>query len=300
MDFLVAAVKDLADDRPSTRLKFGLVSLFIGIEVLLKVRLAREHWSLVFENVSKANKIAHKNGNFKSIHFNGAINRLSSICSVKFTEDQEKALDRLRNERNKLIHIGYMDQQSRLRPVAAKTLDFVITFISEELEPDGLEEGTADLLDQIRSGLATIRHYVIRRRQSIKPILDASRSRIVQCPRCLENAMIFHGVEPKCAFCDHTPVGENAADLFVHDVLGISMYEVVSKGGEWPLHMCSECGKNALIEGVDRILSMPQRWACFACGIVVSDEDVWPCVSCDDPVIAPDGPPVFCDMCSYT
>ncbi len=300
MDFLVAAVNDLADDVPSPKLKFGLVNLVTGMEILFKVRLAREHWSLVFSNVNQADRAHLGTGDFRSVSLEDSIKRLGSVCAIQFTPEHERAFNVIRGERNKVLHMGYVSQQSQLRPVVAKTLDFLISFISNELEPNGLTEETNDLLEQIRSGLAQIRHYVDERTRTIRPTLETAYSTIVQCPLCLEVAMMFDGGRAKCEFCGFADDGENAANMFAHNILELSKYRVVKQGGEWPVRQCPECGRSAFVEGLDSMSSHPTRWVCFSCGTEAADEDVLPCVRCNEPVITSEGPYALCDFCSLT
>ena len=300
MDFLVDAVGDLADDVPASRLKFGLVNLFTGIEILLKTRLERENWKLVFANVCEANRGDHKTGDFRSVGVKAAINRLKSECGVHFQEEHKQALELVRKERNKIIHIGYMGNPLQLRPVAAKTLAFLISFISEELEPDGLTREIGELLEGIRSGLTGIQHFVTERSREIQPTLAASYSPIVQCPYCLEKAMSSDGGRSKCEFCGVTEEGEDIADLFAHNVLELSKYRIVTHGGEWPVHQCPECGHSAFVEGVEGTTLHSTRWVCFSCGVEAEDREVWPCLRCNEPVVTEEGPSAFCATCRYT
>jgi len=53
------------------RIKYAVLHLFAGIELVLKERLRREHWSLIFEKTDKANKLSLDKGDFVSVNFNG-------------------------------------------------------------------------------------------------------------------------------------------------------------------------------------------------------------------------------------
>jgi hypothetical protein len=53
---------------PSARdLKYAVLHLQAATEVLLKVRLIREHWTLVFKNPDKATLVSYASGDFISI-----------------------------------------------------------------------------------------------------------------------------------------------------------------------------------------------------------------------------------------
>ena len=297
LDFLTVAVTDLADHQERTKLKFGLVNLFTGIEILLKVRLAREHWSLVFRDVSKASKPARKTGDFRSVEFDSAIDRLSSICDVQFSKEHRQALRAVSNDRNALMHIGYMSHPSSVRPIAAKALNFMISFIADELEPYGIPEDASAFVERLRNGLSDINHFVDERTRTISPLLQASTTAVVQCCMCFEFATTIDGGVAKCEFCEFVTSGEDAAYRYVRTILGLTMSDVLQKGGTWPVHTCKECDEFAFVEMPERVTGIDTHWACFACGVEAKDKDVMPCTGCHEPMIITSGSGVFCSDC---
>ncbi len=83
LDYILDAVEQLQGKRPSKkRIKFGIVHLWSGIELLLKRRLMDEHWSLIFRDINKADKKALESGEFISVYFDDAVARLRKICGV--------------------------------------------------------------------------------------------------------------------------------------------------------------------------------------------------------------------------
>lgn len=77
--------------------KFSILHVAQGVELLLKERLAREHWVLVFEKVDKPA------AGERTVGFDGAIQRLEGICKVHL--DKYKAgLQALKNARNEMEH----------------------------------------------------------------------------------------------------------------------------------------------------------------------------------------------------
>lgn len=77
IDFILNAVTQLSNPAPSlSQIKYSILHLSSGIELLLKQRLFNEHWSLIFANVDRADKILLQKGDFKSVDFGESLNRL--------------------------------------------------------------------------------------------------------------------------------------------------------------------------------------------------------------------------------
>jgi hypothetical protein len=90
-------------------LKYALLHLCSSIEVLFKVRLKQEHWSLVFANVNKADNEAQDDGEFESVAFHDLMDRLVRICKIDLSEEQRRQLTNLRKRRNRMEHFGTVD-----------------------------------------------------------------------------------------------------------------------------------------------------------------------------------------------
>ena len=64
LDFLESAVEHLANDRERD-LSYAAMHLNAAVETLLKARLAREHWTLVVENVDQARRSRYEEGDIR-------------------------------------------------------------------------------------------------------------------------------------------------------------------------------------------------------------------------------------------
>jgi hypothetical protein len=58
LDYLKSVIEHLRDKPDQRNLKYAVLHLQAAVEVLLKARLIREHWSLVFEKPSAASSAA--------------------------------------------------------------------------------------------------------------------------------------------------------------------------------------------------------------------------------------------------
>lgn len=79
--FLSAAEYARQDDVRS--LKYSLLHSVASIELVLKARLFKEQWPLIFADVDKADLSALKSGDFKSADSQTVIERLKKIATVR-------------------------------------------------------------------------------------------------------------------------------------------------------------------------------------------------------------------------
>lgn len=88
---------------------------------------------------------------------------------------------------------------------------------------------------------------------------------VVTCPFCKEDANIDDGFH--CNHCGKTASGPEAARAYVEDYLGISEYQTVKDGGDWPISHCDECGTEAFVDyGEVEAFEGGIRGQCFQCG----------------------------------
>jgi len=76
-------------------LKYALIHLCSGIELVLKERLRQEDWKLVFADQDKATEEAYKSGEFFSVDFKGLQDRLEENCGIDLTPEQKADLKEL-------------------------------------------------------------------------------------------------------------------------------------------------------------------------------------------------------------
>jgi len=110
LDYLQSVIEHLRDDPDERDLKYAVLHLQAAVEVLLKVRLVREHWSLIFEKPSAATSAALVGGDFKSITLEDTLTRLTNIAGVEVPKLAQQQFQRLANKRNKLQHFGLSEQ----------------------------------------------------------------------------------------------------------------------------------------------------------------------------------------------
>jgi hypothetical protein len=82
--------------------KYSILHFAIAVELLLKARLAIEHWSLVvLKNPNKTNYIK---GDFISVNLDEAVKKLREVVGANITVAEHKAFKKISSHRNKVIH----------------------------------------------------------------------------------------------------------------------------------------------------------------------------------------------------
>lgn len=251
LDYLLSAIEQL-EQRTERSLKYSIIHLFAGIELLLKERLSREHWSLIFQDIGQASKARLNSGDFKSVDFSTSTMRLTDIAGVSFQKHQLKHVDSLRQLRNRIQHfhtsIGQTDATSRL----AQGMNFVIHFITNEMAD--LNASHKSDLDKVHQSLATFNEYVRCRSHEITDQLLRFVS-TVWCPRCDQNTLGLGNGNPICPFCGFTDepieaLAASAGDAVIghcpHCTGPMGEYCYADDDKPFVLFICFCCGKSAV------------------------------------------------------
>ena len=283
LEHLTAAPStDKADDgRQKRHLKYALIHLCSGIELVFKERLRQEGWELVFEDPNKATDEAYQSGDFKSVFFNTAQERLEEQCGVIFTPQQTTDLKAFRTRRNRVEHFNAVDTLLALQSSTAQMVSFLVDFVEQNFEVDEFEDEERELLDKIRGSLSACAAVVQERLASLEPEIENLHS-VVQCPSCLQRAMNADGGTVKCLFCHYAPEPAEAAEAYVVNVLGYRDRFLVEKdGGEWPIRICPECGDDTFVTAVAGRFDA-EDFYCFNCGLEYGSGDMEICHYCNE------------------
>jgi len=235
IDFIRSAVEHLRTDADPRELKYGVVHLSSGVEIVLKERLQREHWSLVFEKVDKADMGCLRSGDFVSVGLDQAQDRLSKICGVRFGTECSEKLRQLNKIRNRLMHFAVDEEIGSVRAVAASVISCILDFIAQELGSAELTPEVDADLGVIRTGLSDIEEFVRERWRRIESQREGLTGELI-CPRCFQAAAyVDDGLT--CLFCNYSAPGEEAAREFALSVLGHRYYDT-KDGYERPVRTC--------------------------------------------------------------
>ena len=102
-DFLREAVKYAKVSSPRDW-KYAALHLWSALELLLKALLETEHWSLLFEDVNKASRKKLEEGDFQTVRFDTALERIGGIVGISILDRDLRYLRQLRDLRNRMTH----------------------------------------------------------------------------------------------------------------------------------------------------------------------------------------------------
>lgn len=260
-------------------IKYAILHLSSGIELVFKHRLLKENWTYIFADMNKSNKHAFENGDFKSVDSINSIDRLKNLCDVIFTRDEEKTLETLRKKRNKIEHFEIEDSVESAEAIMTESLSLILNFIARHTDIELLSFEEEELLEQIKRYTLKLEEVVSAREEVIK--LSAKKDRafekLITCPECLKEHLISD-CENGCLFCYYSDTPEDAAEAYISNVLGISHYSCAKDGGEYPLYECFECEENSMVYDQDN-----EIFICFNCGSSTDSSNVRSCSDCGRP-----------------
>lgn len=285
LDYILDAAKRLEETEPqSTSLKYAIVHLWSGLELLLKKRLMDEHWSLIFRDINKAKYTALESGDFVSVYFDEMLVRLRDICGVDL-DRHKQTLNNLREERNRLEH--FQIEISRVAAISKllKVWSFILDFCSSHLFL-GSNKRTQEMFEEIRATMVFYKEFIDSRLNEISPDLIANEKKqypatVVQCPECFQNAMLLAQDEEesaKCLFCSSILPSGTVMEMWL---------------GTWNMQgpfVCLECGTQSLCRD-------NSNWICFCCGRKWSLDEFERCSQCDSGVYPPPSSDTLCEYC---
>jgi hypothetical protein len=115
-DFLVRSIDEL-ERYP----KYSVIHFYSAIELFVKARLLKEHWTLIVAKPDVADKAKFQRGDFQSVGLKDANERLTKITADGLLDEELKCFDGLRQERNQMVHFAHAAQGDG--DAAAKEMD---------------------------------------------------------------------------------------------------------------------------------------------------------------------------------
>ena len=204
LDYLVSAAELAERDNPRGW-KYAILDLANGMELLLKARLDREDWRLLFADPQKADRASLQKGDFISTNFKQTCDRLEEKAKVAIGEADKRNLDALRKLRNRFTHYSAVVDSAAVRSLVAKCMNFSIEFCQQE----GLVVD-ATQLQEIHRLLNGFQDFVDERNSAIAAELIGFF--IWYCPTCWQSAIIVDVDDNKCRFCSVVPDPEGLAE----------------------------------------------------------------------------------------
>lgn len=270
LDFILKGLEELENYEGCGEvncLKYVVLHIDAGIELILKSKILEEHWSLAFEQPQNAKVKAYQEGDFSSVTLASSIKRLRDICDIQISKEEEDKITALHKKRNIMQHFGINDTEVSIRGVVAAALEVMMVFIHNYLDEGELTESEQSMIKSIKENIIVLQTYINQRMAALKPELSKYKEPwISECSNCGQRAAIFDKEFPgiRCLFCEYEHNSEDdpagVADEFAEYFLGLSGYQCAQDGEEWPIYDCPACNT------IDAYILTGTFSLCVSCG----------------------------------
>lgn len=159
--------------------KFSTVNFAVAVELFLKSRLMREHWSLLIEKTDSADRNQFFQGSSKTINPDTAVQRLAKIAGDPVPEDARKAFQAIAKHRNRMVHFVHggfkretQKDQAELEQVVAEQCH-----AWRQLQVL-LEKNWASFFEDFKTDIASIEQKMQRHREYLKAKFDSKSKEI--------------------------------------------------------------------------------------------------------------------------
>ena len=149
-------------------LKYAILSLGAGLELLLKERLRREDWRLLFSDLSSAEEAVYRSGDFYSVGVWKTMDRLEEVAGIEISEVQRSYVVNLREQRNPLEHFRIRQTREAVSAAASAALGFALDFVARHLDEDSMSAELQGELEEIREALPALEEFVSHRLHEVE------------------------------------------------------------------------------------------------------------------------------------
>jgi hypothetical protein len=188
-----------------TNYKFAITHISQGIELILKERLSREHWVLIFEKIEKPKG--------KTVDFDCSVERLQTICNVSL-DKYIKELRSIKKTRNDIEHYKVKLSKDEALTLIGSIVPFLVEFLENELDvklSDLLEQEIWQELLQIKEVYAKVKMQADEKVEALRwNEKDGGYHPIWSCASCGELYMVenedadrHEPAQAKCLLCNH-------------------------------------------------------------------------------------------------
>jgi len=182
LDLLRQSAKDLARNP-----KFSVAHFAAGVEILLKARLFREHWSLILTRPEKADLTRFVQGDIHSIAIGDALGRLADVVGESFTKEERAALEAVGRHRNQVLHfyhpkIARPEASALIAAEQSKAWFYLHRLLVGRWNAHF--RGAKRTILGIDKAFRKNRHYLLGRFAAVSPELQGLGSTIRHCAIC--------------------------------------------------------------------------------------------------------------------
>ncbi len=191
LNFLDKAREEMENSQP----QFSIVSFWTAVEILLKVPLVQEHWTLVCsgKNISRKKYIS---GDFLSVTYDETCSRLGDILEKPLDKKVIKIFDKIRKHRNRVVHFYHPSfTDDDLNQILYEQADAWFALNRLMLNYFHEKPSNSILIARLRSHesimLRNSQFYISAKFNYIQPKLEKLKNeecKITLCPHCDKNS----------------------------------------------------------------------------------------------------------------
>lgn len=187
----------LKDSPTQGELKLSVLLVAQSVELLLKERLKREHWSLIFTKVEQAGNL-----NANTVTIDEAIKRLEQIAHVKLDEEERDTISLLSDIRNRIQHYEIEITFEEVLGKDHAAIAFITRFLKDEFQRDIRDYFEQDDVQKLISIDEALKHLQELAKQNIEKIRkenEPARAKdqmdwqfdVIDCPECWQEYYVF-------------------------------------------------------------------------------------------------------------
>lgn len=184
-EFLEKAISEFAQSA-----KFSTVHFAIAIELFLKARLMREHWSLLLDKPDQADKAAFFRGEAKTVTPEQTLERLRKIAGVSIPQHSRDVFLKIAQHRNKMVHFVHSDDRADDPQATAQIVEeqcagwlSLRILLESWREFDGFEKKIGNIGRQMERHREFLEAKFRSKADVLQKHLDEG-GRITSCPSC--------------------------------------------------------------------------------------------------------------------
>lgn len=208
-DFLERGIAEF-DKSP----KYSVIHFCAAVEMLLKARLMKEHWSLIVSKPDQANLAKFMAGDFISVTLEDARARIRDVAGEDIGDDAYGSFRALANHRNKMVHFFHPEMDSDEKAKAQIVAEHCRSWFHLHRllsRWDGYFHDFGSEIARADRAMKGHRKYLSAKFKALKPELDAARAagdRPKACSACGFKAAIPDALDDqiaslRCLVCDH-------------------------------------------------------------------------------------------------
>lgn len=236
-----------------SKLKIAILLLSQAVELILKERLQREHWSLIFKDIEKAGA-----ENANTVSLEEARKRLERIAGVIIERDRWEPVEYLQKVRNNIQHFKVDLKFEAAISLVNDVIPFLTYFLRKHLEIDIKELLNGDNYQKLLEIDGINKELKINARaridRCIRRITGGRISKLadivfekLNCPICWENLYVFCPSEliSKCELCGYEggiATCSHCGHLFPPDI-GFHEFDIDTNG-----LLCNDCRSSLALQ----------------------------------------------------